>query len=439
MNTKIEIIEYLQNFYNIKNEIPKLNDKTHPFTKYKIVKLFDNWINALTESNIPLRMNSSQLVICKNCNIEFEKSNKEIKKTKNHFCSKSCSATFNNSKRTLSEETKQKISNTLKEKFNNDEIKICIVCNNEHNLRKQTCSDECNLILYPKLICIVCNEEHNLNRKTCSEQCYNILYPEIKEDNTIYESVNLESNSMLKTIWDITNEDFINIVNNSNSYSDILKKCGYTNLGNTNTIKKRIKLLNLSVDHFISIKPPSKQNKKTLNEVFTINNPMNGIDIKKRLINELEWKYECFICKIFEWMDKPLSLELDHINGDHSDNRLENLSLKCPNCHSQTDTFRAKNKKKLESRICNNCDLEINKSNKSGYCKNCIPKFRKKNFKKPTLQELENDLKEFKCYVEIGKKYNVSDKCIQQWIRQYNQEINLDELNNSLNKLDINK
>ena len=45
-------------------------------------------------------------------------------------------------------------------------------------------------------------------------------------------------------------------------------------------------------------------------------------------------------CQI--WNDKKLSLQLDHINGDNSDNRLENLRFLCPNCHTQTETYCSK-------------------------------------------------------------------------------------------------
>ena len=52
------------------------------------------------------------------------------------------------------------------------------------------------------------------------------------------------------------------------------------------------------------------------------------------------WKeYKCEICGISEWQGKELSLQLDHINGINNDNRIENLRLLCPNCHSQTETF----------------------------------------------------------------------------------------------------
>lgn len=52
----------------------------------------------------------------------------------------------------------------------------------------------------------------------------------------------------------------------------------------------------------------------------------------------------CSVCGIKTWHDLPISLECDHIDGDISNNVLLNARLLCPNCHSQTETFRVKNK-----------------------------------------------------------------------------------------------
>lgn len=63
-----------------------------------------------------------------------------------------------------------------------------------------------------------------------------------------------------------------------------------------------------------------------------------------RKILSKEIKDVCFECGIKEWNGKELSLQVDHINGDASNNNPDNLRLLCPNCHSQTDTYVAKNK-----------------------------------------------------------------------------------------------
>lgn len=64
--------------------------------------------------------------------------------------------------------------------------------------------------------------------------------------------------------------------------------------------------------------------------------------LRVRLIKEGIKENKCECCGITEWNDKPISMHLDHINGNHYDNRLDNLQIVCPNCHSQTDTHGSK-------------------------------------------------------------------------------------------------
>jgi hypothetical protein len=71
------------------------------------------------------------------------------------------------------------------------------------------------------------------------------------------------------------------------------------------------------------------------------NNTASHKTVKRYLT---EQKNECSVCGINSWNGKPIVLELEHKNGNHTDNSLENVCLICPNCHSQTDTYKNKNK-----------------------------------------------------------------------------------------------
>ena len=72
-------------------------------------------------------------------------------------------------------------------------------------------------------------------------------------------------------------------------------------------------------------------------------------NVKLRLLGEGVKRSVCEACGITEWLGRPLSMALHHINGDGRDNRLENLQLLCPNCHSQTENFSGKGRRRLRA------------------------------------------------------------------------------------------
>ena len=70
-------------------------------------------------------------------------------------------------------------------------------------------------------------------------------------------------------------------------------------------------------------------------------------NVKARLIAEGLKQNQCELCGLTKWLGESLSMALHHVNGDGKDNRLENLQLLCPNCHSQTDNFSGRGQRRL--------------------------------------------------------------------------------------------
>jgi 5-methylcytosine-specific restriction endonuclease McrA len=127
--------------------------------------------------------------------------------------------------------------------------------------------------------------------------------------------------------------------------------------GNYATLYAAIKRLNIDVSHWtgqghLRGRRHDWARKTPLNEVLCEDSRYLGgsCKLKERLIAADLLLNHCAICKITAWIDKPLQLHLDHINGKRRDNRLENLRLLCPNCHSQTETYCGKNKRRIRER-----------------------------------------------------------------------------------------
>lgn len=85
----------------------------------------------------------------------------------------------------------------------------------------------------------------------------------------------------------------------------------------------------------------------TLDEILEGKHPHYSTHLLRlRLIKEKDWEEKCNNCGLFEWMNQKIPLELDHIDGNRENHLLNNLRLLCPNCHAQTPTYKARNKKR---------------------------------------------------------------------------------------------
>jgi len=192
--------------------------------------------------------------------------------------------------------------------------------------------------------------------------------------------------------------------------------------------------------------------------------------LKKRLIQEGVFEHKCYGCGARTWRNietkelVPINLELEHKNGNHCDNRLENLTLLCPNCHSYTKCYRGRNKENNHKKhTCKQCGKEYKRYRNSGLCVECDRvivtekrkrlKIKKEIIKKekvkkeyfcicgnkiskdsktglcfkcyqvkarfvdrPSLEVLKNEIKELG-YCAVGRKYGVTDNAIRKWLK----------------------
>lgn len=86
-------------------------------------------------------------------------------------------------------------------------------------------------------------------------------------------------------------------------------------------------------------------------EVFCENSQRATGYVKHVILTKKLLPYRCSVCGVEDWRGSPLVLELDHINGIRNDHRFHNLRLLCPNCHSQTDTWRGRQNKGKRRRV----------------------------------------------------------------------------------------
>lgn len=163
---------------------------------------------------------------------------------------------------------------------------------------------------------------------------------------------------MIKRKRSWTEKQLTDAVNNSYSVRNVLKLLGLVEAGgNYEQIKRYIKEYNLDSSHFtgrIWNKGMKGIGKPiySLKQILIKNSTYQSYMLKNRLFKSSLKIPRCELCG---WAEKSqdgrLPLELDHINGDRHDNRLENLRILCPNCHSLQLTHRARNRSKNTKKI----------------------------------------------------------------------------------------
>ena len=258
---------------------------------------------------------------------------------------------------------------------------------------------------------------------------------------------------------EISEQEYKEAILNSFSIADV---CRYFGLGlygaNYRKIHKAIEKYNLNTEHFLGsrwncLNTVKKTNILNLDNILVENSTFdNTNNLKKYLIREGYKEHRCERCKRTEWEGQEIPLELHHINGKRSDNRIENLQILCPNCHALTENYCGKKVKiniieKREEYLKKYCNELYNKliisSNKKEKiirkqplkkCIRCGKEFKgRKNAKfcsrecmieyktkRPSLEELKSKYAEFNGNkTKIGHFYGVSDNAVKKWLKFY--------------------
>ena len=149
-----------------------------------------------------------------------------------------------------------------------------------------------------------------------------------------------------------TDEDIIDAVRSSSSIRQVLQILRLSPTGcNYKGMYAHFTRLSLDTSHFtgqghLRGKTHSWTPMRSLADILVEHSTCQSSSrLKRRLLREGLLLNQCCECGLGPlWQGKPLVMVLDHINGNCSDNRIENLRLLCPNCNSQQPTFAGKNK-----------------------------------------------------------------------------------------------
>ncbi|WP_329340202.1 HNH endonuclease [Streptomyces sp. NBC_01352] len=140
----------------------------------------------------------------------------------------------------------------------------------------------------------------------------------------------------------------------SSSVNEVLRRLGLDVVGGHHThISRRIKAYGINTSHFTPAvrteRQRHNQRRRTAEEILTEDMSAHAMRVPsnrlKRAMGEMGMEERCALCGIEGvWLGEPLPLEVDHIDGNWRNNRIENLRLLCPNCHSTTDSYRGRGK-----------------------------------------------------------------------------------------------
>jgi hypothetical protein len=219
-------------------------------------------------------------------------------------------------------------------------------------------------------------------------------------------------------------------------YSEALRRLGLRPAGhNHRTIQRHVAYWGISTEHFdpnAARRAATSRRGRPLEEILVEDSTYSRGSLKRRLYSEGLKDRRCELCgQDEEWHGERMSLILDHVNGEATDNRIENLQIVCPNCAATLDTHCGRNKANSEPRECPGCTVVFEpRAARQRYCsQRCAglahadrtPRPETRKVERPPYEQLMAELAASN-YSAVGRKYGVSDNAVRKWVRWYEQE-----------------
>lgn len=226
----------------------------------------------------------------------------------------------------------------------------------------------------------------------------------------------------LSLIQNFTKDQLEEIVKNSTSRKEVLRKIGYNPINGNNwrTVKIYIIKYNFDISHFLD-GGFSKYRRVSTDDILNNRHLTSSDTTKKRLLKHRIFEHKCQECGLADWRGSKIPIELHHKDGNNHNNRLENLQLLCPNCHALTDTYKGKNRIntiKEEYDTCSICGGKKSKYRRNKKCKKCGYAHGKNNkINWPPKQIVLNLLKELG-WRPTSTKLGVSQVAISKFLKR---------------------
>ncbi len=239
-------------------------------------------------------------------------------------------------------------------------------------------------------------------------------------------SLSLIYRTMFTSFCPMANWDNLpTIVAQNATFSGMLRQLGLTmSPGNWYQLKGKIKERGLDTSHVLgkahgtSISPK----KRSLASLLRKESRIGSSALRKKLLQANVLENKCNVCGLGPiWNDQPLTLQLDHKNGDPFDNRLENLRIICPNCHTQTATFTGKNISRRYrapgcAALCRTCGSSVSRG--FNRCSSCFGKEKEKRTAWPSAQVVKQQVLRTS-YLEVAQQLGVSDNAVRKFLRRH--------------------